>query len=320
MDILITGGAGFIGSSLAEKLLNEGNKVIVVDNFNDYYDVKIKESNISKMLSNPNFTLFRNDICDKEKIDLIFEQNKIDIVVHLAARAGVRPSIDNPLEYERSNCQGTNTIFEMCKIHKINKIIIASSSSVYGNNKKVPFAETDVVDFAISPYAATKKANEVMAHVYHKLYKMNVICLRFFTVYGPKQRPDLAIYKFTKNILNGESICMYGDGETARDYTFIDDILAGITSAIEYEIKHEDVYEIINLGGNEPISLRRMIKTIEKECDKKAIIIQMPMQMGDVEKTSADINKAKSLLKYYPRTSFEEGIKKFVIWFKKERM
>ncbi len=314
---LVTGGAGFIGSSLCEKLIeNEENKIIVIDNFCDFYDVKIKEDNIKELKQKDNFKLYRNDIRDKDALIKIFKENKIDIVIHLAAMAGVRPSIENPILYQEVNCLGTQNILEVMKEFKVNNLVMASSSSVYGNCKKIPFREDMIVDYPISPYAATKKANEVMTHVYHKLLGMNVIMLRLFTVYGPKQRPDLAINKFTKLMLNNEEIPMYGDGTTSRDYTYIDDIVDGIMKASEYCIRNDNVYEILNLGNSYPITLKEMIDTIVKVLNIKPKIKELPMQPGDVERTYADISKAKKMIAYEPKVPFQEGIKKFVEWYK----
>ena len=310
----ITGGAGFIGSTLADKLLEQGNKVIVIDNFCDFYDPKLKEKNIEKNKNNENYKIYREDIRNKEKLAEIFNENKIDGIIHLAAMAGVRPSIENPILYQEVNCLGTQNILEEMKKHNLKNLVMASSSSVYGNCKEVPFREDMIVDYAISPYAATKKANEVMTHVYHKLDNMNVIMLRFFTVYGPKQRPDLAINKFTNLMLNDEEIPMFGDGTTSRDYTYIDDIADGIIKAINYVENNENVYEIINLGNSSPISLKEMINTIGKALNIEPKIKQLPMQPGDVDRTYADITKAKNMLGYEPKTSFEEGIRKFIEW------
>ena len=315
----ITGGAGFIGSSLAERLLKEGNKVVAIDNFCDFYNPSIKENNIKELLKNDNFKLYRKDIRDRQAIKEIFSENNIDIVMHLAAMAGVRPSIENPVLYQEVNCMGTQNILEEMKAHNIKNLVMASSSSVYGNCKEVPFREDMVVDFAISPYAATKKANEVMTHVYHKLFDMNVIMLRFFTVYGPKQRPDLAINKFTRLMLNNEEIPMFGDGTTSRDYTYIDDIVDGIIRACHYTLKHENVYEILNIGNSSPTSLKEMINTIAKALDVEPKIKQLPMQPGDVDRTYADVSKAKEMIGYEPKTTFEEGIRKFVDWYKQNK-
>ena len=313
---LITGAAGFIGSHLADKLLNEGNKVIVVDNFCDFYNPEIKENNVKHNLSNPNYKLYRADIRDRNELAKVFNENKIDVVIHLAAMAGVRPSIDNPIYYQEVNCVGTQNILEEMKLHNIKKLVMASSSSVYGNCKEVPFKENMIVDFAISPYAATKKANEVMTHVYHKLFDFNVIMLRFFTVFGPRQRPDLAINKFTRLMLNDEPIPMFGDGTTSRDYTYIDDIVDGIIKSCNYVENNKDVYEILNLGNSSPVSLKEMINTIAEGLNKTPNIQELPMQPGDVERTFADISKAKKLIGYNPKTSFKEGIENFVKWYK----
>ena len=315
---LITGGAGFIGSSLSEKLIEQGNKVIAIDNFCDFYNPKIKEDNVKKLIENENFKLYRKDIRDRQAIKEIFNENNIDIVMHLAAMAGVRPSIENPVLYQEVNCMGTQNILEEMKEHNVKNLVMASSSSVYGNCKEVPFREDMVVDYAISPYAATKKANEVMTHVYHKLFDINVIMLRFFTVYGPKQRPDLAINKFTRLMINNEEIPMFGDGTTSRDYTYIDDIVDGIIKSCNYTLENKNVYEILNLGNSSPVSLKDMINTIANVLNTEPKIRQLPMQPGDVERTYADITKAKELIGYEPNTTFEEGIKKFVEWFKEQ--
>ena len=306
----ITGGAGFIGSTLSERLLKEGNKVITIDNFCDFYNPSIKEENIKKLMLEENFKIYRADIRDREVLKKIFSENDIDVVMHLAAMAGVRPSIENPVLYQEVNCTGTQNILEEMKMHNVKYGVFASSSSVYGNCKEVPFSEDMIVDFAISPYAATKKSNEVMAHVYHKLYNMNIIMLRFFTVYGPKQRPDLAINKFTRLMLNNEEIPMFGDGTTSRDYTYIDDIVDGICKACNYAMNNKNVYEIINLGNSTPISLKEMIKEIAKVVGITPKIKELPMQPGDVERTYANIDKAKKLLGYEPKTSFDERNKK----------
>lgn len=343
---LITGASGFIGSHLSEKLLKEGNRVINVDIFNDYYDLSIKMANtlastniseklivnseelskeerltkLKKTVDSEKYTLEICDIRDLENLERIFSENKIDTVVHLAARAGVRPSIEDPILYQEVNGRGTQNILECCRKYGVKNIVAASSSSVYGNNKVVPFKETDVVDYAISPYAATKKSNEVMGHVYHSLYKMNMAWLRFFTVYGPRQRPDLAINKFTRLILEGEEIPVFGDGSTSRDYTYVDDIVDGICKSMEYVENvenNESVYEIFNIGSNSPVSLKEMIETIEKVLDKKAKINRLPMQPGDVDRTYADVTKLKEMTGYNPSLSFEEGIRKFVEWHMK---
>lgn len=311
MHYLITGGAGFIGSSLADKLLREGHEISIIDNFNDYYSPSIKETNIQHNLTNPLYHLFRNDIEDISALEHIFASSPIDVVIHLAGRAGVRPSLEQPVEYVKSNILGTVNLLEMMKKYHVNKMVFASSSSVYGNCSEAIFSEDLKVTEPISPYAATKSACEQLCYTWHHLYNLNIICLRFFTVYGPRQRPDLAINKFARLIEAGQPIPMYGDGSTKRDYTFIDDILQGICAAINY---NQTSYEIINLGGGEPITLKRMIETIEQTLGQKAIIQQLPMQPGDVNKTVCDWSKAHNLLHYTPRTSFSEGIKKFIEW------
>lgn len=317
MTYLITGGAGFIGSSLADDLLEKNNRVVVIDNFCDFYDPQIKENNIKNALKNDNYKLYRGDIRDKELLNKIFSENNIEVVVHLAAMAGVRPSIENPVLYQEVNCLGTQNILECMKEKRIMNLVMASSSSVYGNSKTVPFKESDIVDFAISPYAATKKANEVMTHVYHKLYNMNVIMLRFFTVYGPRQRPDLAINKFTRLMLEGKKIPMFGDGSTSRDYTYIGDIVDGIERSVNYCLNNSNVYEILNLGNSSPVSLKEMINIIGKCLNVVPDIEELPMQPGDVDRTFACIDKAKDMIGYNPQTPFEEGIKKFVKWYRR---
>lgn len=315
----ITGGAGFIGSSLSEQLIKQGNKVVTIDNFCDFYNPKIKENNIKELQKNTNFKIYKEDIRNRQAIKEIFDENQIDVVMHLAAMAGVRPSIENPILYQEVNCMGTQNILEEMKEHNIKNLVMASSSSVYGNCKEVPFREDMIVDFAISPYAATKKANEVMTHVYHKLFDMNVIMLRFFTVYGPKQRPDLAINKFTRLMLESKEIPMFGNGTTSRDYTYIDDIVDGIIKSCEYTINNQGVYEILNIGNSSPVSLREMINTIGQALEIEPKIKQLPMQPGDVDRTYADVSKAKKLIGYEPKVSFEQGIQNFVNWYKENQ-
>ena len=312
----ITGGAGFIGSTLSQKLIEQGNKVVTIDNFCDFYNPKIKEDNVKELMQNENFKLYRADIRDRQAIKEIFDENDIDIVMHLAAMAGVRPSIENPILYQEVNCMATQNILEEMREHNVKNGVFASSSSVYGNCKEVPFREDMIVDYAISPYAATKKANEVMAHVYHKLFDMNIVMLRFFTVYGPKQRPDLAINKFTRLMLEDKEIPMFGDGTTSRDYTYIDDIVDGIIKSCDYCMSNKDVYEILNLGNSSPTTLKEMINIIGEVLEIEPKIKQLPMQPGDVEKTYADIFKTKRLIGYQPKTTFKQGIKEFIKWYK----
>ena len=315
----ITGGAGFIGSTLSQKLIEQGNKVVAIDNFCDFYNPKIKENNVKELLQNKNFKLYRADIRDRKALKEIFDENQIDIVMHLAAMAGVRPSIENPILYQEVNCMGTQNILEEMKEHNVKNGVFASSSSVYGNCKEVPFREDMIVDYAISPYAATKKANEVMAHVYHKLFDMNIMMLRFFTVYGPKQRPDLAINKFTRLMIEGKEIPMFGDGTTSRDYTYIDDIVDGIIKSCNYCMNNQDVYEILNIGNSSPTTLKEMINTIGQALGIEPKIKQLPMQPGDVDRTYADVSKAKTLIGYEPKTTFKEGIENFVKWYKENK-
>lgn len=341
MKYLVTGGSGFIGSHLVEYLLKNGHSVINVDNFDNFYDYKIKinntleslgknlktnfldkETDIQKLIRDTKsdvYQLYHKDIRDKADLEEIFQKHRIDMVIHLAALAGVRPSIERPMDYAEVNILGSMNLWELGKEFGVKKFVCASSSSVYGNNEKVPFAESDNVDRPISPYAATKKCGEIIGHTYHHLYQMDMIQLRFFTVYGPRQRPDLAIHKFTKLIAQEKEIPFYGDGTTARDYTYIEDIIDGIAKSIEYLHQNTGVYEILNLGENQVINLKEMLSTIEQNLGEKAELHQMPMQPGDVQKTNADITKAKRLVGYSPKTNFQNGIKKFVEWFLREK-
>ena len=314
--ILVTGGAGFIGSHVIDHLLANGHSIINIDNFNDFYDKSIKESNIVGHLKyNGKYKLIREDISNKHFLYHSLKKYKFDSIIHLAARAGVRPSIENPHQYFIDNVIGTQNILDYAKENNIKSLVMASSSSVYGNNKKTPFSEKDPVDNPISPYAATKKTNELQAFTYHNLFGLKIIMLRFFTVYGARQRPDLAIHKFMKLIKQGKPIPFYGDGSTARDYTYIDDIVQGILSSLNYLETHSSVYEIINLGNNKPVNLINLVMAIEKALNIKAILEKLPMQLGDVEITFADISKAKKLLGYKVKTPFFNGIDKFADWY-----
>jgi len=315
MQILVTGGAGFIGSHLCEKLLEDHHQVYCVDNFCDFYAPSVKEQNIQKALLYPNFTLIKADITEYKELENVFLKRKIDLVIHLAAMAGVRPSITNPQLYFHVNIMGTANLLELCQIYGVKKFIFASSSSVYGNNEKIPFSEDDNVDFPISPYAASKKACELICHSYHKIHAMSIICLRLFTVYGPRQRPDLAIHDFTEKILQDKEITLFGNGGSQRDYTFIDDILGGFLQSIDYIFLGKK-FQIFNLGEAQTISLLQMVETIEKVLQKKAKKKFAPMQLGDVERTYADISKSKKILNYNPKIDFETGIKKFIDWKK----
>jgi len=305
--ILITGVAGFIGFHVAKKLIETGNKVIGIDDLNDYYDVSLKENRLNTLRKHENFKFYKEDISNEINI----EEN-IDIICHLAAQAGVRYSIDNPSIYEKSNNLGTLRIFEYARKKNIKKIVYASSSSVYGNQKETPFKEDMQLDKPISLYAATKKNNELMAYTYHHLFGIKMIGLRFFTVYGPHGRPDMAIFKFTKNILEGKEIEVYNNGELYRDFTYVDDVVSGVIASLEKDFE----YEIFNLARGETIKLTRFIEAIEKATNKKAITKNKEMQPGDVNTTSGDITKAKKMLNYEPRTSIDEGVKRFVEWYK----
>jgi len=315
MTILVTGGAGFIGSQLIEKLLLQNHKIICLDNFDDYYDPLIKRKNIERANLEKGYRLIIGDIRDVSVLNSCFKCNKIDVVVHLAARAGVRPSIQQPELYYDVNVIGTLRLLEAMHASGVKKLVFGSSSSVYGNNTKVPFSESDPVDNPISPYAATKKVGELLCHTYYHLYGFDVFCLRFFTAYGPRQRPEMAIHKFAKNIMDNEPITMFGDGSTMRDYTFVDDIVQGIVSSIH----KVNGYEIINLGESNTIMLAKLISLLEEKLGKKAIVNKLPEQLGDVKLTNADITKAKKMIAYNPKTSIEEGLSAFVQWFLHER-
>ena len=311
MKILITGIAGFIGSHTGEKLLDMGSSIVGVDNFDSFYPKKFKLKNIENLSNSGNFSLYETDIRDKVALDDIFKNHKIDVVIHLAAKAGVRPSINNVRDYYDVNVLGTLNLLEVMRAHDVKNLLFASSSSVYGNNTKVPFSESDIVDNPISPYAATKKSGELLCHVYSHLYGFNINCLRFFTVFGPRQRPDLAIHKFIRNIDLGEQIPFYGDGNTARDYTYVADIVQGIICALN----GLNGYNIFNLGEARVIQLNKLIEVIENTLGKKAVLNKQPLQPGDVEKTYADIDKARTILGYNPKYSLEAGIQEFVNWY-----
>lgn len=309
MKILLTGGAGFIGSHTAKALLKEGHTVAVFDNFNSYYDPAQKEKNLAPILEQ--ITLYRADITNQNAVQQAFQEFQPDLLLHLAARAGVRPSIQDPELYHKVNLLGTLNLLEACKAHNIKRAVLASSSSVYGKQEKIPFSETDLTESPISPYAATKRGMENMAYTYHKNEDMQITCLRFFTVYGPAGRPDMAPYLFTKWIHEGQPIRRFGDGSTQRDYTYIDDIVQGILAAVQTPLN----FEIINLGNNQPVTLNTFISTIEDILGKKAEIEEHPEQPGDVPLTYADISKAQKLLNYQPKTSLKEGLQNFINWY-----
>ncbi|MBK8304687.1 MAG: GDP-mannose 4,6-dehydratase [Chloracidobacterium sp.] len=311
--MLVTGGAGFIGSHLVDRLLAEGGwQITVVDDFNDFYSPEIKHANIAEHLKSPNYRLVDADIRDAATMAALFAEYKFDVIVHLAARAGVRPSLTEPILYTETNIIGTQNLLELAKAHGVEQFVFGSSSSVYGINAKVPFAEDDRIHQPISPYASTKAAGELLCHTYSHLYGMRIVCLRFFTVYGARQRPDLAIHKFSKLIADEKPIQMFGDGSARRDYTYIDDIIQGVRAAIDYD---RTQYEIFNLGESQTIELRELISLLERSLDMHAIIDHQPMQPGDVPITFADISKSRELLGYNPTTKIADGIPKFVEWF-----
>jgi len=312
--ILITGGAGFIGSHLVDRLLSEGGwHITVIDDFNDFYDPSVKRANIQTHLAQPNYRLVEADISNYEAMHQALSDDRFDCIVHLAARAGVRPSLTEPRLYVETNINGTMNLLELAREGGTRQFVFGSSSSVYGENKKVPFSEDDPIFNPISPYAATKAAGELICHTYSHLYGMRILCLRFFTVYGARQRPDLAIHKFAKLISNDKTIPVFGDGTTRRDYTYIDDIISGVRAAIDYD---QSDYEVINLGEAHTVELSQLISLLENALGKTAQIDRQPMQPGDVPQTFADITKARRLLNYNPQTQIEEGIQRFVEWWR----
>lgn len=311
IKVLITGGAGFIGSATAKALMDRGDKVVLIDNFNDYYDPQLKRDRINKFLKGYNFKLYKGDITNKGTLERIFKNEKIDKVIHLAALAGVRNSLLDPLAYEEVNIKGTMNLLEKSVKYKIKNFVYASSSSVYGNNTKQPFSESDPVDTPISPYAATKKATELMAHVYNHIYDLNVTALRYFTVYGPWGRPDMALFKFTNNIFKDKPIDVYNRGKMSRNFTYIDDIVSGTITVLD-KCKG---YDVMNIGGDREETLMRYIEVLEENVGRKAKKNLMPMQPGDVPSTVADISKLKKL-GWKPTVRIEEGIKNFVDWYR----
>lgn len=312
MKILLTGGAGFIGSHVAEALLKRGDTVVLVDNMNDYYDVSLKESRIQDLLQYDGAIFVKADIADEIAMETLFKKHEFDKVCHLAAQAGVRYSIENPLQYDQANGRGTLVMLECCRKYDVKDIVFASSSSVYGGSTRMPFKEDDPVDTPLAIYAATKRYNELQAHAYHMLYGLNCTGLRFFTAYGPKGRPDMALFKFTKAILENKPIEVYNDGKMLRDFTFISDIVAGVIAAIDKPFP----YEIFNLARGEQVQLLSFIEAIEKALGKKAEKQLLPLQQGDVPATHGDIRKAQELLGYNPKVSVDEGVVAFVTWYK----
>ena len=312
--ILVTGGAGFIGSHLVDSLISEGSwDITVVDDLNDFYSPDIKRANLRSALGADRLQFVETDIRDAASLRSIFDRTEFDCIVHLAARAGVRPSLDEPKLYADTNINGTLNLLELARQYSVKQFVFGSSSSVYGINAKVPFAEEDRIHQPISPYAATKAAGELLCHTYSHLYDIRTVCLRFFTVYGARQRPDLAIHKFTKLITDGRPIQLFGDGTTRRDYTYIEDIIQGVRASIDYD---RSVHEVFNLGESETTELARLIELLEESLGMKAIVDRQPMQPGDVPVTYADISKARRMLGYNPTTKIEDGIPKFVDWYR----
>lgn len=312
-NFLVTGGAGFIGSHLVDRLLaSDAECITVIDDFNHFYDPSIKRANIREQLDDSRYDIFEVDIRDRAALEEVFDGNDFDCIVHLAARAGVRPSLSEPQLYVETNVNGTLNLLELARQKNIKQFVFGSSSSVYGINAKVPFSEDDPIRQPISPYAATKGAGELLCHTYSHLYGLRCICLRFFTVYGPRQRPDLAIHKFARLISQGKAIPVFGDGATRRDYTYIDDIIDGVMAAIVYDKTN---YEVINLGESRTVELNELISLLENELGTRAVIDRQPPQPGDVPQTFADISKARALLGYDPKTQIEAGLHRFVEWF-----
>jgi len=311
LEILVTGGAGFIGSHLVDKLIERGDEVVCLDNFDPYYDPGIKRKNIQRHLGNKNFKLIEADLDDEKALGKVFEENEVKKVVHLAAKVGVRPSLKEPSVYQKVNVESTASLLELSGKHKIENFVFGSSSSVYGVTKETPFKE-DTLARPISPYGATKLCGEDLTRAYSELHGLPSCALRFFTVYGPRQRPEMAIHKFTRLITQGKEIPMYGDGTSKRDYTYIDDIVQGVISTLDKKFE----FEVINLGNSEPVELKDLISMIEDELEAKAKIKRLPDQPGDVPLTYADITKARELLGYNPRVKLKDGIKRFVEWYR----
>lgn len=318
MKILITGGAGFIGSHLSEQLLRDSHQVAIFDDLNPFYSPELKRENLESIRQAGEFSFYQEDICDEAMVQHVFEQFQPEAIVHLAARAGVRPSLERPVLYEHTNVGGTTVLLEAARRAGIRKFIFASSSSVYGATDRVPFREDDCSNLPCSPYAATKIAGEKICYAYSHLYDIDVVCLRLFTVYGPRQRPDLAIRKFASMMLDGLTIPFFGEGSSGRDYTYVDDIVAGITAALRYQAK----FDVFNLGNSSPVTLSTMVKTLERALDVHARLEFLPEQPGDVPITFADNSKARKLLGFAPTTTFEDGISKFAGWHvsRRERM
>ena len=315
MRVLLTGGAGFIGSHVAQALLGRGDEVTIVDDLNAFYDPAVKRSNLDEIRESGDFRFLEADIRDVPRMEKLFAEGRFDAVIHLAAMAGVRPSIQDPALYVSVNLDGSCVLFEQAARHGVERFVFASSSSVYGNNEKVPFHEDDPVDHPISPYAATKKAGELLAHTYFHLHGLPMTCLRFFTVYGPRQRPEMAIHRFCALIEKGEPVPLFGDGSSRRDYTYIDDITDGVLRALD----RPRGFRVYNLGESRTTTLSRLVELIEEALGKRAVIDRRPMQPGDVRETYADVSRAREELGYVPSVTVEEGIPRFVRWFRGRR-
>lgn len=321
MRVLLTGGAGFIGSHVTDRLVARGDEVVIVDSFDPFYDPAVKRRNIQSALASGKATLIECDICDLASLENAAGETQIDAIVHLAARAGVRPSLERPLDYVRTNVEGTQAMLEFARRRGIRPFVMGSSSSVYGDSTPVPFREDASADTPISPYAATKRAAELICHAHAGLHGASIACLRLFTVYGPRQRPDLAIHKFAKLMLRNEEIPFFGDGSTERDYTYIDDIVNGIEGALDWCARADrGAFEIMNLGENVTTSLSRLIELISTELGVTPRLRRMPNQPGDVQRTFADVSRARALIGYNPQTGMEEGIHRFAVWLRSQPM
>jgi UDP-glucuronate 4-epimerase len=311
----VTGAAGFIGSWLTERLLERGDRVVGFDNFDPFYDRAIKERNLEAARTASGFELVEGDLRDPGAVSALFRGEGYDAVVHLAARAGVRPSLEDPAGYCETNLTGTAYLLEAMRAADCRRLVFASSSSVYGNNRKVPFSEDDRVDFPISPYAATKKAGEELCHVYHAVHGFSILALRFFTAYGPRQRPEMAIHAFTRRLFAGDPIPVFGDGSMERDFTYVDDVVAGVVGAVDHAIA-ERTFTILNLGESEPIRLGDLVSALEAATGRQARIDRRPVPPGDVERTFADVSRARAMLGYAPSVDLEEGLRRFVAWYR----
>lgn len=319
MNVVVTGGAGFIGGHLCGRLLERGDAVWAVDNFDPFYDPALKRETVDGLSASPAFRLAEADVCDPDGVRAALEAagcERVDAIVHLAARAGVRPSIQQPLAYARVNVEGTAAVLELSRRMGNVPVVFGSSSSVYGNSAPVPFREDDPVAEPISPYAATKRAGELLCHAHHALYGTSIVCLRFFTVYGPRQRPDLAIYKFAALMSRGQPIPFFGDGSARRDYTWVDDIVQGVEGAVDFVRATPGAFEIVNLGESQTTPLSRLVALLGAAMGVEPVLDRQPAQPGDVDRTCANVAKARLLLGYDPRTRVEEGIPRFVAWFR----